>query len=197
MVTDVTEMRAVRSMLVAAMEELRRDGVAFDEDIPLGAMIEVPSAALLADRFAAECDFFSIGTNDLTQYTLAVDRGNDLVSALFRDLHPAVLRLIQSTVDAALAAGIPVSVCGELANNLRAVPILLGLGVDTLSMAPVYLPGVKRVIRAMRLDEGKELARAALDASDADELTRRLDHWLDDHACGVSFFLEGNAANGE
>jgi phosphotransferase system enzyme I (PtsI) len=197
MVTDVTEMRAVRSMLAAAMEELRRDGVAFDEDIPLGAMIEVPSAALLADRFAAECDFFSIGTNDLTQYTLAVDRGNDLVSALFRDLHPAVLRLIQSTVDAARAADIPVSVCGELANNLRAVPVLLGLGVDTLSMAPVYLPGVKRVIRAMRLDEGKELARAALDASDAEELIRRLDHWLDDHACGVSFFLEGNAANGD
>jgi len=197
MVTDITEMRAVRSMLAAAKEELRRDGVAFDENIPLGAMIEVPAAALLADRYAAECDFFSIGTNDLTQYTLAVDRGNDLVSALFQDLHPAVLRLIANTVEAGRKAGIPVSVCGELANNLRAVPILLGLGVETLSMAPVYLPGVKRVIRAMRFDEGRELAEAALASSDPEELTRRLDRWLDEHACGVSFFVEGDPPNGD
>lgn len=195
MVTDITEMRAVKSMLATAKEELRRNGESFDENVPLGAMIEVPSAALLADRYASECDFFSIGTNDLTQYTLAVDRGNDMVATLFRDLHPAVLRLIKTTVDAAKNAGIPVSVCGELANNVRAVPILLGLGVKTLSMAPVYLPSVKRVIRAMRCDEGRELAEAALESSDPDELIRQLDHWLDEHACGVSFFVEGQSAS--
>lgn len=196
MVTDVSEMRAVRALLDEVRADLRREGVAFDENVPLGAMIEVPSAALLADRFAAECDFFSIGTNDLTQYTLAVDRGNDMVAALFRDLHPAVLRLIRLTVKAGADAGIPVSVCGELANNLRAVPVLIGLGVNSLSMAPVYLPGVKRVIRAMRRDEGEELAEAALSATDADDLAGQLDRWLEEHACGVSFFLEGNAANG-
>jgi phosphotransferase system enzyme I (PtsI) len=155
-------------------------------------MVEVPSVALMAKRFAQKVDFFSIGTNDLTQYSLAVDRGNDLVSSIYRDLHPAVLRLVKETVDAAREAGIPVSLCGELATNLRAVPVLIGLGVDTLSASPVYLPAIKRVVRAMSMEEGKELAEMALNSNGGPEIQERLDQWLEEHACGVAFFLEGD-----
>ena len=194
MVTDVAEVRAVRSYVARAKDELRAEGHAFAEHVQLGVMVEVPSVALLADRFASEADFFSIGTNDLTQYALAVDRGNDMVSRLFRDLHPAVLQLIRKTVEAARRRGIPVGVCGELAANLRAVPILVGLGIDSLSMSPVYLPSVKRVIRAMSKEEGQLLAREALEADDADEVAARLDRWLEEHRCGVSFFLDTKVA---
>ncbi|TDI68755.1 MAG: phosphoenolpyruvate--protein phosphotransferase, partial [Bacteroidetes bacterium] len=131
----------------------------------------------------------SIGTNDLTQYTLAVDRGNDLVSELYEDMHPAVLQMIQMTVEAGVRANIPVSLCGEMATNLRAVPVLIGLGVQTLSASPVYLPSIKRVIRAMTLTEGKELAAKALESGSVAEINEILDQWLDEHASGVSFFL--------
>lgn len=190
MVTDVGEVRQVRALLARAREELRSEGRAFADNVPVGVMVEVPSVALLADRFAAESDFFSIGTNDLTQYALAVDRGNDLVSKLFRDLHPAVLHLVRKTLEAARRRGIPVSVCGELAANLRAVPILVGMGVDALSMSPVYLPGVKRVIRSMSKEEGQLLAREALESDDADEVAARLDRWLEEHGCGVPFLVD-------
>ncbi len=191
MVTEVSEIRSFREYLGEAQSELAERGVDFDPDIKVGIMIEVPSVALLADRFVPYADFFSIGTNDLTQYTLAVDRGNDLVADLYSDLHPAVLMLIRRTVEVARGHGIPVSVCGELATNLRAVPILIGLGVDSLSVSPVYLPGVKRVIRAMKRSEGRLLASEALQSTSAEEVAVRLDKWLEEHACGVSFFLEG------
>ena len=191
MVTEVGEIKAFREMLEKAQSDLTAEGVAYDSDVKVGLMIEVPSAALLADRFAPYADFFSIGTNDLTQYTLAVDRGNDLVAGLYQDLHPAVLMLIRRTVEAARGHGIPVSVCGEMATNLRAVPVLIGLGVDTLSASPVYLPSIKRVVRAMKRSEGRLLASEALQSKNAAEVGGRLDQWLDEHACGVGFFLEG------
>ncbi len=191
MVTRIAEVRQFKEVLSETMNTLAREGVAFDRNISLGVMVEVPSVALQADLFAAEVDFFSIGTNDLTQYVLAVDRGNDLVAEIYNELHPAVLELIRMTAEAAHNVGIPVSLCGELATNLRAVPVLLGLGVDSLSASPVYLPAMKRVIRAMKRSEGKALAARALSSSDPEEFRRFMDRWLEEHACGVSFFLEG------
>ena len=191
MVTSIGEIRLFKQILAETIADLEKEGVEIDKNIPIGTMVEVPSVALAADQFAKETDFFSIGTNDLTQYTLAVDRGNDLVADLYDELHPAVLQLIQLTTKAAKKAGIPVSLCGELATNLRAVPVLLGLGIDTFSASPIYLPGIKRVIRAMKLAEGQELARRALQAADPDEFRTYVDKWLEEHACGVSFFLEG------
>lgn len=194
MITRIGEVRRFKEMLAETMDALDKEGVAFDRDIPVGVMVEVPSVALQAELFAKEVDFFSIGTNDLTQYVLAVDRGNDLVAEIYNELHPAVLELIRMTSEAAHKEGIPVSLCGELATNLRAVPVLLGLGVDSLSASPVYLPAMKRVIRAMKRSEGEALAARALASSDPEEFRRFMDRWLEEHACGVSFFLEGPEA---
>lgn len=191
MVTTIGEIRLFKEILAETVAELEKEGVSIGESIPIGVMVEVPSVALAADQFAKETDFFSIGTNDLTQYTLAVDRGNDLVADLYDELHPAVLQLIQLTTQAAHKAGIPVSLCGELATNLRAVPVLLGLGIDSFSASPIYLPSIKRVIRAMNLEEGQALAKRALQVADPNEFRAYMDKWLEEHACGVSFFLEG------
>ncbi len=135
--------------------------------LQIGIMIEVPSAALTASVLAAECDFFSIGTNDLTQYTLAVDRGNERVAHLYDALHPAVLQLIHMTVRAANEAGIPVSVCGEMATNPLAVPILIGLGLSELSGTPAAIPVVKEIVRALDTALVEADARAALRARTA------------------------------
>jgi len=192
MVTEIAEIREFKRILEETMDVLDADGIEFDRDVPVGVMVEVPAVALMADRFAEEVDFFSIGTNDLTQYALAVDRGNDLVADIYDEMNPAVLQLIKMTTSAARMAGIPVSLCGELATNMRAVPVLLGLGIDTLSASPVYLPAIKRIIRAMKLSEGRALAKRALAAPDAAEFRKVMDVWLEEHACGVSFFLDGN-----
>ncbi len=133
-------------------------------------MIEVPSAALIAPALARECDFFSIGTNDLTQYTLAADRGNERVAHLYNSLHPAVLSLIDTTVRAATHAGIPVSVCGEVATSPLAVPILIGLGIDELSGAPGAVPIVKEIVRSLDSRSVSDDARAALAAESAEEV---------------------------
>ncbi|MGY8738331.1 MAG: putative PEP-binding protein, partial [bacterium] len=150
--------------------ELEREGIPFDADLEVGIMIEVPSAAITAPTFAAECDFFSIGTNDLTQYTLAVDRGNEKVAHLYDPLHPAVLQLIQMTVRAGRDADIPVSVCGEMATNPLSVPILVGLGIGELSGTPASVPVVKEIVRALDSVELAEDARAALVAKTAAEV---------------------------
>jgi phosphotransferase system enzyme I (PtsI) len=190
MITNLDEVRRFRVILEDTKRALIADGITFDEDIPVGVMVEVPSVALLAEQFSREVDFFSIGTNDLTQYVLAVDRGNDLVANIYKDLHPAVLRLIHATVAAAKVANIPVSLCGELATNLRAVPILIGLGINTLSASPVYLPSIKRLIRAMKLKNVEALATRALLCTDSDQIAKLLDDWLDEYAVGMSLFLE-------
>ena len=158
----VEELRAAREILERAKQELARRGDAFDPDMPVGIMIEVPSAALLADTMARECDFFSIGTNDLTQYTLAVDRGNERVAHLYDPLHPGVLALIDRAVRAAERAGIPISVCGEMASNPLAVPLLVGLGIGELSGTPSAVPVVKEIVRGLDAGEVAEDARRAL-----------------------------------
>ncbi len=192
MVTSLSEIARFKEVFDQVKLDLETEDIDFDSAIPVGAMVEVPAVALMADQFAEVVDFFSIGTNDLTQYILAVDRGNDLVSDLYEDLHPAVLQMIKRTVEAAERANIPVSLCGEMATNLRAVPVLIGLGVQSLSASPVYLPAIKRVIRAMTLAEGKELAAKALESGSVDEIHQILDQWLDEHASGVSFFLKND-----
>jgi phosphotransferase system enzyme I (PtsP) len=172
MVSSLDELRRARALVEEAGKDLARDGVPFDPDLPVGVMIEVPSAALIADAFARECDFFSIGTNDLTQYTLAVDRGNERVAHLYDPLHPAVLTLIQHTVRAAERAGLPVSVCGEMASNPLAVPLLVGLGIGELSGTPSVVPVTKEIVRALDSSEVAEDVRRALQASTASEVHR-------------------------
>jgi phosphoenolpyruvate-protein kinase (PTS system EI component) len=163
MIASLAELRAVRAILD---DERRAFAVA---PVPLGAMIEVPAAALLADALAREADFFSIGTNDLAQYALAMDRGNPDVSSGLDALHPGVLRLVSSTIAGARAHGRPVSVCGGAAAEPFAVPILLGLGIRTLSVAPAAVPQVKAVVRMLSLSDCDGVARRALalDGSDA------------------------------
>ena len=138
-------------------------------------MVEVPAVALLADRFAEHVDFFSVGTNDLTQFTLAVDRGNDLVAGLYRALDPAVLALIAHTTAAADRAGLPVSVCGEVAADPRVVPLLVGLGVGALSASPSALGFVRHALQAFTLPEAQALATEALRQPDADGVQALLD----------------------
>ncbi len=189
MVTTLAEVHRFKDIVAGIKSELRREGRAYADEVPLGIMVEVPSVALMAERFAAEVDFFSLGTNDLTQYTLAVDRGNDLVSGLFQELHPSVLGLIKRTIDAGKKQGIPVSLCGEMGGDPRATPILVGLGLDEISASPTYLPEVKRVVRAMKLSEAQALARRALTARNAEEVVSMIDAWLEEHHCGLRHLI--------
>lgn len=158
MVCDVSELKAARRMLDEVREELRQQGVPQAEKIEVGVMIEVPSAALSADILARHVDFFSIGSNDLIQYTLAVDRGNENVAAMYQPAHPAVLRLIQNVVEAAHRNNIWVGVCGEMAGDAVLVPVLIGLGVDELSASATSIPRIKRAIQALNYEEAKQLA---------------------------------------
>ena len=192
MVTTVSELRQFNEICERVKDELDAEGVPFDRNIPVGIMVEVPSVALMAKKFASEVDFFSVGSNDLTQYTLAVDRGNDLVSERYNELHPAVLTLIKCAVDAAHEAGI--TICGEIAGNPRATALLVGLGLDELSASASYLPEVKRVIRSMRFDSAQELAERALQARTPGEVTELVDDWLAENACEISSFVESDGA---
>lgn len=152
MVSTVDEIREVRQVLTRLVAQLKRRGLKIADPVPsLGVMIEIPAAALAADALASEADFFAIGTNDLTQYALAIDRSDEQVAYLYNPLHPAVLRLIQFSAEAASAAGIPVSVCGEMAGDERMTPLLLGFGITELSMAPSSLPRVKKRILDLNL----------------------------------------------
>jgi phosphoenolpyruvate-protein phosphotransferase (PTS system enzyme I) len=170
MVATLAELRAARVRLAECRAALVAEGSAVAETMEIGIMIEVPAAAVLADRFAPEVDFFSIGTNDLSQYTLAADRTNARVSGLANALHPAVLRLVRGVVDAAHAHGKWVGVCGELAGEPLAIPVLLGLGVDELSMSAPAIPAAKEIVRSLDLRETRALAEKALQLDDADEV---------------------------
>ena len=143
MIATLQEVRDAKRLFFEARDEVIKQGFPVADAIQIGIMVEIPSVAVMADRFAKEVDFFSLGTNDLTQYTMAADRTNAKVAYLNDYCHPAILRLIQTTTQAAHAAGIWVGVCGEMAGDLDAVPILLGIGIDELSMSPTLIPRAK------------------------------------------------------
>jgi phosphotransferase system enzyme I (PtsI) len=170
LVSGLGEVRRAKDHLKECMDELARQGVPFDEKLETGVMIEVPSAAVIADLIAPEVDFFSIGTNDLIQYTVAVDRVNHHVADLYRPTHPAVVRLIKRTVDAAANAGIWTGVCGEMAGDIRLTPLLLGLGVEELSVGPHQVPRVRRAIRALSHAECAAMADEALKTAISQEI---------------------------
>lgn len=170
MVSGVEELRQARALLEEAKEELRATGQAFEPDLPCGLTLEVPSATATADLLAREADFFSIGSNDLMQYLLAVDRGNEQVSYLYAPLHPALLRTLRFTIDAGHQTGIRVAMCGEMASDPLLVVLLVGLELDELSMNPLSIPWVKSVIRNLSAAEAREIARVALELSTADEI---------------------------
>ena len=194
MVTNLEEVALFREVLKRVEDDLEREGGAQIGDFEVGIMVEVPAVAMMADVYAEEADFLSIGTNDLTQYTLAVDRGNDLVSDKYDELHPAVLKLIKSTIDAGLQANVPVSMCGEMASNPRSVPVLYGLGLRSFSISPVYLPQVKRIIRTLETSSAEALARGILECRSIGEVNRYLDRWLETDPCGRKVAAE--IANG-
>jgi phosphotransferase system enzyme I (PtsI) len=170
LISSLREMREGRQLLVAVQDELRRDGVPFDPNLPVGAMIEVPAAVTLAHLLTQQADFFSIGTNDLIQYALAIDRVNKQVADMYQPLHPAVLRMIREVVQAGRAAKISVAMCGEMAGDPLYIPVLLGLGVNELSMNAMAIPVVKRVIRMTYLEEAREIARQALRLGTVEEV---------------------------
>jgi len=176
MVSTVGEVRRVREAMTQTARRLKRRGEAIPDPLPpLGIMIEIPGAALSADALASESDFFAIGTNDLIQYTLAIDRGDEQVAHLYNPLHPAVLRLIQFSIEAALRARIPVSVCGEMAGDPRYTALLLGLGIRDLSMASANIGRVKRRIRDLDLQAAQRRARAIMDQMDDGRIASLLD----------------------
>jgi len=177
MISSIDELIEAKALLEECRSDFVRQGVAHDPTLQVGMMIEVPSAALLAPHLAPHVDFFSLGTNDLTQYTLAVDRLNPKVATLHNPAHPAVLRLIRATVEAARAQGRWVGVCGEMAGDPALIPLLLGLGVDELSVTPALIPAAKHLLRRLRRDEAVAMAERALGCSraqDALELSRDL-----------------------
>lgn len=170
MIISVEEIRALKAELEILKSQLREENKAFDESIEVGVMVETPAAAVMARHMAKEVDFFSIGTNDLTQYTLAVDRGNELISHLYNPMSPAVLNLIKQVIDASHAEGKWTGMCGELAGDERATLLLLGMGLDEFSMSAISIPRIKKVIRNANYDDARALAEQALAQPTAKEL---------------------------
>lgn len=174
MISGAPELAQANEMLAQAKLELKSDGLEFNESIQAGSMIEIPSAAIACDTLVAGSDFFSVGTNDLIQYLMAVDRLNDRVAHLYEPTSPAVIRTLKRIVDTAKAAGLSVGVCGEVAGDPVMTPLLLGLGVDTLSMSPAVLPNVKFVVQNMEMQEAQELAASALEETDGAKVLENL-----------------------
>ena len=173
MISGLEELNQANALVEKCKAELRAAKIPFDEEIKIGAMIEIPSAALIADSLAQRVKFFSIGSNDLIQYTLAADRTNEKVSHLYEPTHPAILRLIKMTVDAAHKHGIWTGVCGEIAGDPFLTPLLIGLGVDELSAAPTVVAQVKYMIRRLKLTEAQALAEFALQCESPTEIFAR------------------------
>ncbi|MBI0157054.1 MULTISPECIES: phosphoenolpyruvate-protein phosphotransferase PtsI [Gilliamella] len=171
MIISVEEIRILKSEINILKEQLTAEGKAFDKEIEIGVMIETPAAAVIARHLAKEVDFFSIGTNDLTQYTLAVDRGNELISHLYNPFSPSVLTLIKNVIDASHQEGKWTGMCGELAGDERATILLLGMGLDEFSMSAVSIPKIKKLIRNTNYEEAKKFAETALEKATAKEIT--------------------------
>jgi phosphoenolpyruvate-protein phosphotransferase len=175
MIATLNEVHRARQLFEEARFELQSKQVEIAQDVQVGIMVEIPSVALLAEQFAPEVDFFSIGTNDLTQYTFAAERGNKRVSHLSDPCHPAVLRQIELVVQAAHEHGKWVGVCGEMAGDLQAIPVLLGLGMDELSMAPAQIPSVKQIIRKWSVVAAQELTQQVLNLGSAEAVRKAVE----------------------
>ncbi|WP_062744901.1 phosphoenolpyruvate-protein phosphotransferase PtsI [Erwinia persicina] len=180
MIIAVEEVRFLKAELETLKAQLREEGTAFDESIEVGIMVETPASAVIAHHLAKEVDFFSIGTNDLTQYTLAVDRGNDLISHLYNPMSPSVLTLIKQVIDASHAEGKWTGMCGELAGDERATLLLLGMGLDEFSMSAISIPRIKKIIRNTNFEDAKALAEQALAQPTADELMNLVNKFIEE-----------------
>jgi phosphotransferase system enzyme I (PtsI) len=177
MISGVEELDRANAVLAECKAELKQRGQPFNEKITVGSMIEIPSAAVTADILAKKCDFFSIGTNDLIQYMLAIDRVNDRIAHLYEPTHPAILRMLKHIVEQAHLANLKVAVCGEMAGDPVFASLLLGLGVDELSMSPTLLPAVKYLVRAMKLSDAKALVEEALALDDPKKIYAKFDEF--------------------
>jgi phosphotransferase system enzyme I (PtsI) len=170
MISGVQELRQANILLEEVKEELRKKKIAFNEYMPIGVMIEVPSAAITSDVIAKEVDFFSIGTNDLIQYALAVDRVNEKIAYLYQPTHPAVLSLIKQVIESGHKEKIPVALCGEMAGDINLTMILLGLELDEFSTSPIAIPEIKKIVRTVNFAEAKKIAEKALSFSTGQEV---------------------------
>ena len=177
MISDLSEFEKARKLIAQVMLEMRRDGQSFDSDIKIGIMVEVPSAALMADQLAAKVDFISIGTNDLTQYTMSADRSNTRVAELYSPYHPSVLHLVRTTVDACKRYGKPISVCGELAGDQLALPLFIGMGVDQLSMNPAKIFDMCRLVKKIDAQLVELLVGPIMASTSSQAVIRRLESY--------------------
>lgn len=177
MISSVDEIRSAKEIINEVKKELKEENFKFDKNVKIGIMIEVPSAAIMAEELAKECDFFSIGTNDLIQYTVAVERGNEKISDLYTKFHPAVIRLIKMAIDGAHKAKIFCGMCGEAASDERFIPILVGLGLDEFSMNPTKILNSRKLVRSLNHKECRKLAHEVLKMSSATEVRTRLEEY--------------------
>lgn len=182
MISTIHEIRSARELIKTCMRELKDEKIKFDKDFKVGIMIEVPSAAVMSSELADEVDFFSIGTNDLIQYLMAVDRGNDLVSGLYQEFHPSVIRTLHHIVTEAQKKNVCVSLCGEMAADTLAIPLLLGLGLDSLSISPSTIPYAKRIIRSISFAKAKKLADKCLEYSTEEEITSEIEKFFQENS---------------
>lgn len=177
MISSVDELRSAKAIINEVKEELKAEKIKFDKNVKVGIMIEIPSAAIMAEQLASECDFFSIGTNDLIQYTVAVERGNEKISDLYTKFHPAVIRLIKMAIDGAHKSKIFCGMCGEAAADERFIPLLVGLGLDEFSMNPTKILNSRKMIRSLNHKECKKLVQEILKMSSATEIKARLEEY--------------------
>ena len=187
MISGVEELDQILDILDSVKNDLRREGIAFNEDIPIGIMIEVPSAAMTSDVLAQKVDFFSIGTNDLIQYTIAVDRGNEMIAYLYEPFHPGVLRMIKLIIEGAHAWSIPVYMCGEMAADPYASVVLLGLGLDGFSMSSFGIPEIKRIIRSVSVSEAEELIGEVMGMGSYREIDGFIKDWMNERFSFLSY----------
>ena len=175
MITSINEIIKAKHLIEECKKELRTEKITYDKHIKIGIMIEVPSAAVMTKEFAAEVDFLSIGTNDLIQYIMAVDRGNDLVSDLYQEFNPAVIRTLNHIISEANKAGKYISLCGEMAADTLAIPLLIGMGLRYFSLAPATIPYAKRIIRKLSYEDTKMLAEECLACSSEAEIIEKIE----------------------
>ncbi|MFZ1289518.1 MAG: phosphoenolpyruvate--protein phosphotransferase [Melioribacteraceae bacterium] len=181
MITSIQEITRTKEILEICKSELKSEGKEFDKKIKIGIMVEVPSAAVMAEEFAAEVDFISIGTNDLIQYLLAVDRGNEIVSPLYQEFHPAVIRVLYKIIHASKQVSAKVSMCGEMAADILATPLLVGMGLDSLSVSASTIPHIKKIIRSIYFSDAKVLAEECLKLKTEKEISTKLQNYFKLH----------------